>query len=263
MLAAGGPRWLDGPMGVAFGKLRRAAIAVALLFAALLLAPAAHSAKLASWRVVLVAGDDSAAVFDNAVDRLTELLRGRAGVELYRLTSDRRLYSKTRVLASARTIDRALAGLNDGGSAAQGCFVFMTSHGTTEGLYLREDDDSRRTLSPGKLDRILDAQCGERPTVVVVSACHSGVFIGKASKGANRIWLTAARDDRVSFGCGAEFELTYFDECLLGAWPKSQTWAQLFDRTQTCVRLKESELQEKSSLPQAYFGDGVRDLELP
>jgi hypothetical protein len=31
--------------------------------------------------------------------------------------------------------------------------------------------------------------------VVVVSACHAGVFIGRASKGDNRIWPTAARDE--------------------------------------------------------------------
>jgi hypothetical protein len=97
----------------------------------------------------------------------------------------------------------------------------------------------------------------------VVSACHSGVFIGRASKGDNRIWLTAARDDRVSFGCGAEFEFTYFDEGVLGAWPKSKTWVQLFDRTDTCVRLKESELSQASSMPQAFFGKDMRDLALP
>lgn len=243
--------------------VRGVIMGVALALAALLPAGSAESAKLQSWRVVLVAGDDSAAVFDHAVDRLTEMLHGRPGVELYRLTSDRRLRSATRALASAKAIDGALAGLDDGGSGAQGCFVFMTSHGTTDGLYLREDYDSGRTLSPGKLDRILDAQCGARPTAVVVSACHAGVFIGRASKGDNRIWLTAARDDRVSFGCGAEFALTYFDECLIGAWPKSKTWKQLFDRATTCVRLKESELSESSSMPQAFFGDGVKDLELP
>jgi Peptidase C13 family len=237
--------------------MMRCAILVFGLAAALLPRPA-DSAALHSWRVVLVAGDDSAAVFDNAVDRLTQLLAGKPGLEIQRLTSDRRLRSAARGIASARTIDSALTG-----SAAQGCFVFMTSHGTVDGLYLREDDDSDRTLSPGKLDRILDKQCGKRPTVVVVSACHSGVFIGRASKGDNRIWLTAARDDRDSFGCGAEFELTYFDECLIGAWPKSKTWKHLFDRTTTCVRLKESELSESSSLPQAFFGDGVKDLELP
>ncbi len=246
---------MDGMMGQ---RLRGAMTGVALALAAMLPAASAEGAKLESWRVLLVAGDDSAAVFDNAVDRLTELLRGKAGIELYRLTSDRRLSAPTRALASARNIDGALKG-----SAAAGCFVFMTSHGTEKGLYLREDQDAERNLSPGRLDRILDAQCGARPTVVVVSACHSGVFIGRASTGDNRIWLTAAREDRVSFGCGAEFELTYFDECLIGAWPKSKTWRQLFDRTQTCVRLKESELSEASSLPQAFFGDGVRDLELP
>jgi Peptidase C13 family len=222
------------------------------------LAHRSDAATLQSWRVVLVAGDDSAAVFDNAVDRLTEILSGKPGVDVQRLTSDRNLRSSTRRIASAKAIDSALTG-----SSAQGCFVFMTSHGTVDGLYLREDYDSKKTLSPGKLDRILDKQCGERPTVVVVSACHSGVFIGKASKGDNRIWLTAARDDKVSFGCGAEFELTYFDECLINAWPKSRTWKQLFDRTSSCVRLKESELSESSSMPQAFFGDGVKDLELP
>lgn len=232
--------------------------AVAALASAMLAADRAEAATLASWRVVLVAGDDSAPVFDNAVDRLAEILGGRPGVEVRRLTSDRDLRSATRRIASAKAIDGALAG-----SGAQGCFVFMTSHGTVEGLYLREDYDSKKTLSPGKLDRILDKQCGERPTVVVVSACHSGVFIGKASKGDHRIWLTAARDDKVSFGCGAKFELTYFDECLINAWPESRTWKQLFDRTSTCVRRKESELSESSSMPQAFFGDAVKDLELP
>jgi hypothetical protein len=237
--------------------MRRAILGLTLALGASLLSASADSAALQTWRVLLVAGDDSAAVFDNAVDRFTEILASRPGVELYRLTSDHRLQSTSRRIASAKAIDSALTG-----SAAQGCFVFMTSHGSKEGLLLREDE-SDRTLSPGKFDRILDKQCGERPTVVVVSACHSGVFIGKASKGNNRIWLTAARDDRVSFGCGAEFELTYFDECLLGAWPKSKTWKQLFDRTNTCVRRKESELSESSSLPQAYFGKSVKDLALP
>ena len=240
------------------GVIMGVALALAAVLPAALTAGAAEAAKLRSWRVVLVAGDDSAPVFDNAVDRLTELLHGKPGIELYRLTSDRRFSSATRALASARNIDASLKG-----SGAQGCFVFMTSHGTEKGLYLREDQDGDRTLSPSKLDRILDAQCGARPTVVVVSACHAGVFIGKASKGDNRIWLTAAREDRVSFGCGAEFALTYFDECLIGAWPKSQTWKQLFERTTTCVRLKESELSEGASLPQAFFGEGVNDLELP
>lgn len=238
--------------------MRRVTLGLMLGLAAILFSASAESAKLQSWRVVLIAGDDSIPVFDNAVDALTKLLSARPGVDIRRLTSNRDLQSATRKIATARSIDSALQG-----ARAQGCLVYMTSHGTVDGLYLREDFDSDKTLSPGKLDRILDKECGERPTVVVVSACHSGVFIGKASKGDNRIWLTAARDDRVSFGCGAEFEYTYFDECVLNSWTKSKTWKQLFDRTNTCVRLKESELSESSSMPQSFFGAGVKDLELP
>src|SRR5512147_77388 len=202
----------------------------------------AAGSTLQSWRVVLVAGDDSIPVFDNAIDKLSALLAGKPGIEVRRLTSDPLRQAASRKIATAKSLDAALQG-----SAAQGCLVYLTSHGSVDGLLLHQDYDNRKTLSPGRLDRILDKQCGKRPTVVVVSACHAGVFIARDSKGDNRIWLTAARDDRVSFGCGAEFALTYFDDCLLGAWPKSKTWKQLFDRTDTCVRLKESELSEASS----------------
>lgn len=224
---------------------------------ALPLAPAS-AATPKSWRVVMIAGDSSAPVFDNAVTKLGELLAGKKGVELRALTSDGIYSSEERPLATAQSIDDAL-----GDNLAQGCLVFMTSHGTVDGLYLRHDIDHGRMLSPGRLGRILDKRCGDRPTVIVASACHSGVFIAKATRGDNRIILTAARDDRVSFGCGADFEYTYFDECLLKAWPKGGTWQQLFDRTSTCVRLKESELSEAPSMPQAYFGKGVKDLKLP
>ena len=218
----------------------------------------AAAGALQTWRVVLVAGDDSIPVFDNAVDALHGMLAQRPGLDIRMLTSDPQRRTIDRPIATAKSIDAALSG-----SAAQGCFVYLTSHGSVDGLLLHQDYDNRKNLSPGRLDRILDAECGARPTVVVVSACHAGVFIGRASKGDNRIWLTAARDDRVSFGCGAEFQYTYFDECVLGAWPKSKTWAQLFDRTDTCVRLKESELSQSSSMPQAFFGKDVKDLALP
>ncbi len=228
--------------------------------------PAEAAATPTSWRVVLVAGDDSAPVFDNAVDRLAELMGGKPGLDIRRLTSDLQRQGNGRKVATAKSIDAALkdaqAG-NGAGTGAQGCLVFLTSHGSVDGLYLRQDYDNQRNLSPGRLDRMLDKHCGERPTVVVVSACHSGVFIGRASKGDNRVILTAARDDLVSFGCGAQFEFTYFDECLLKAWPKGGSFKQLFDRTNTCVRLKESELSEAASMPQAFFGAGVKDLKLP
>ncbi|MGH6893241.1 MAG: hypothetical protein ACREEP_13375, partial [Dongiaceae bacterium] len=90
----------------------------ALCLAAGLLAPMsgpAGAAALQSWRVVLVAGDDSAPVFDNAVDRLSEILTGKPGLEIRRLTSDRSLRTASRRIATAKSIDGALKG-----NAAQG-----------------------------------------------------------------------------------------------------------------------------------------------
>jgi hypothetical protein len=128
---------------------------------------------------------------------------------------------------------------------------------------LRDDFDNDRSLSPSTLGRILDEGCGGAPTVAIVSGCFSGIFIGAVTAAPNRIILTAARDDRTSFGCGFEQQYTYFDDCMFQAWPKSPTWVALYRAIQTCVRTKEREINAVPSEPQAYFGDQVANLALP
>src|SRR5207302_1931394 len=68
--------------------------------------------------------------------------------------------------------------------------------------------------APGVLDAMLDKSCGARPTVVVISACFSGVVVPTLARG-NRMILTAARPDRSSFGCGESDKYPYFDDCFL------------------------------------------------
>ncbi len=110
---------------------------------------------------------------------------------------------------------------------------------------------------------MMDENCGRAPTVAIVSGCYSGIFLGQATEGPNRIILTAARRDRTSFGCSADEDSTYFDACLFDAWPHSRTWEVLFDRTADCVRRKESVLRFQFSIPQAWFGDNMRNVSLP
>ena len=98
---------------------------------------------------------------------------------------------------------------------------------------------------------MLDAGCGSVPTVAIVSGCYSGIFIGRVTEAPNRIILTAARDDRTSFGCKAEERLTYFDDSLFQAWPKSPTFVALYRATDSCVRQKENALGVGHSQPQA------------
>src|SRR5262249_8114076 len=118
-------------------------------------------------------------------------------------------------------------------------------------------------ITPKMLDKILDQSCSDRPTVVLISACYSGVFVGPSMQKKNRIILTAARQDRTSFGCSAEYEYTYWDSCLINSLPTSDNWKSLYGTIQQCVRTKESQGHFKPSFPQAYFGDQVSDLKIP
>ncbi len=213
------------------------------------------------WKAVLVAGDDSIAVFDHAIDRLAAILWDRGVTEQRGLTSDSYLATADRPMATARTIEAALADLAIGGFDR--CLVYLTSHGDRDGLLLKAEGSPPRRLTPNKLGRLLDLHCAEKPTVIVVSACHSGVFIAGAIMAPNRVILTAARDDKTSFGCAPKFELTYFDECVIDAWPKAQTWRDLFRLAESCIRRREGENGVAPSLPQAYFGTDVQDLKMP
>jgi len=213
------------------------------------------------WRALVAAGDDSIAVFDNAVDQMTEILRSRGVRRIDRFTSDPMLAQKDRMIATTDSMAVALASKPP--AAGQGCFVFLTSHGSRNGLLLRDDLDHDRGLDPSAFGRMLDQGCGNAPTVAIVSGCYSGIFIGRVTEAPNRIILTAARDDRTSFGCSAEERFTYFDDCLFQAWPNARTWAGLYRATDACVRAKENALGAVYSEPQAYFGSGVSNLGMP
>ena len=214
-----------------------------------------------SWRAMAVAGDDSASVFDNAVDAMRQLLTARGVTPVDRLTTDPTLTRADRPLATEKAMVTAFEAARP--EPGQGCLVFITSHGGRRGLLMRDDTANRQVLSPQDLGRILNAGCGKAPTVAIVSACFSGIFIGAATEAPNRIILTAARRDRASFGCGHEEQFTYFDGCMFQAWPKAASWKALFDATSACVRAKEDKLGFKHSEPQAFFGAQVVGLGLP
>jgi len=120
--------------------------------------------------------------------------------------------------------------------APDGCLVFVTSHGHEEGVIF-----GMLTRSPANMADLIGKVCGERPTVAIISACHSGVFI-PALSGPNRMVMTAARADRTSFGCGQDNVYTFFDECLITAIPKVKGLEGLPETVRTCVEAKETEL---------------------
>jgi len=212
-----------------------------------------------TWKATLMTGDDRLDVFDNARKTLkSEFLHmGVVPANIKELSMNPVERKRGSLPSSAVNLADALRELSIGDQDA--CLIHMTSHGSPQGFYLR----NAAPITPQMLDRILDVACSERPTVVLVSACYSGVFVGPSMQKKNRIILTAARQDRTSFGCSAENQYTYWDSCLINSLPTAESWKSLYGSIQQCVQTKESEGHFKPSLPQAYFGEEVIDLKIP
>jgi Peptidase C13 family len=213
-----------------------------------------------SWEVVLAAGDDAEPVFDNATRAFDQRLIA-AGVpagNIHRLSASAAELSPSVEPAYAKALLHRIAEL--WARPGDRCLVFLTSHGERGGgVWLAR---SNLALSPDALADALSQGCGPVPTVVIISACYSGGFAAGKMATPNRIILTAARNDRPSFGCQAHRRYNFFDECLLGALPKSATWRVVFEKSAQCVRQMERALGERPSEPQAYFGAEVVDLKV-
>ncbi len=206
------------------------------------------------WRAVLIAGDSSTPAFDNGVEEMRAKLQAQGVTNITIYSADPASVPPNR-LSSSGNVAAALRG-----GGGQACLAFMTSHGNEDGFYLRPD---RRMLSPSMLDRLLTEGCGSLPTVVVVSACHSGTFIDNGVRRPNRVILTAAATNRTSFGCGADDEYTYYDWCLLHQFDGATTWSELSAATRTCVEGLERKTGAKASMPQLFVGSQVANLRLP
>ena len=136
-----------------------------------------------------------------------------------------------------------------------GCLLYFSSHGAPQGVLV-----GSALLSPTSLAEIVDSTCGSRPTVVIVSACYSGVFV-PALQGPNRMVMTAARADRTSFGCGQENRYPYFDGCFLSSFGAARDFADLGPKVQACVARREVETgMSPPSQPQLSIGAALRPL---
>ncbi|MFO1187252.1 MAG: C13 family peptidase [Alphaproteobacteria bacterium] len=140
------------------------------------------------------------------------------------------------------------------GEAGDGCLFYLTSHGDETGIMFNEDK-----LSPEGLKSLVDRTCGGRPSVIFVSACHSGVFV-PALSAPNRMVMSASRPDRTSFGCGETNKYPYFDDCLLQSLPASPTFPALANGVKACVAGKEAAQKFLPSEPQITIGAQVEGL---
>ena len=157
------------------------------------------------------------------------------------------------------TVGEALDGVAEATRrATRGCLLYFTSHGSPEGIVFGPDG----TVTPAAMANQVRQWCGTRPTVVIVSACYSGVFVN-ALAAPNRMILTAASRERTSFGCGAEETYPWFDGCVIEALPDATDFLALAAGARACVARKEQAAGiTVPSEPQLFVGAEMQ-LRLP
>ena len=216
-----------------------------------------------SWTAVLVAGDGSIPVFDNATGRMADLLAavgtGPGDIRRFSDAPDVLARPHVQLASKARVLD-GIAALHP--RPGQACFVFMTSHGAHgPGLYLAAHDEF---ISPGELAAALDEGCGAAPTVAVVSACYTGDFARPPVAAPNRVVLAAAAADRPSFGCGAGAQYAFYDACLIESLHSlPRDWPEVIRDTGRCVAQMEAKDKEQPSMPQSSVGAAAAGLPVP
>lgn len=230
----------------------------ALLVSLVLVAPvAAHAqaqaapSRFADWTAAVIAADwrdgrgRPIEAFDNARRDLAAAFVA-AGFARENTVD----YSLNPGLASPVAPADALRGIEAATERAQGgCLLYFTSHGGPEAMVF---GDGR--ITPDVMANLVRRWCAARPTVVVVSACYSGIFV-EALAAPNRMIMTAARRDRNSFGCGEGEVYPWFDGCVLETLPEATDFLALAAATRACVSRKEAELgAAPPSEPQVRIG---------
>ncbi len=230
---------------------------LSLLAIIVLIGPASAAESDTRWHVVLAAVGNEQNVFDNFITDFATALKDSPNVasftELHASVDERWRASGLRALERSLTELKPLEG--------EGCLVYLTGHGAPDGLAMAADTPMI-FVRPTRMETMLNA-CAQRPTILVVSACFSGVYVRPGITRPERIVMTASAADLTSFGCSNNNRYTFFDQCFLDAWPRSNQWGMLADEIERCVKDTERSGGFPSSDPQFFFGPGLRELALP
>jgi hypothetical protein len=208
---------------------------------------------------VSFAGDGGQGVFRREAQFASEVFGARFGsadrtVLLINDVDDRDSYPLASVSGLAQTL-KLLAARMD--VQQDVLMLFLTSHGSADGLEVENGSLPLAQLSPVDLREALDA-AGIRWRIVVVSACYAGVFVDALKTDTSAI-VTAADAGHSSFGCEDDRELTWFGEAFLkDSLPGSASLEQAFHKAAGLIAQREDAEHQIHSNPQLYLGPLMR-----
>lgn len=204
-----------------------------------------------------LAGDGRQSVFMREADYVARLLRERFGAHGSIGLINHRDHLADRPLATRENLARAIAALAERSGEEDLTFIYLTSHGSRQHeLTLAQPRLQLADLPASELAALL-APLKERHKVVVISACYSGGFI-PSLKDDRTLVMTAARADRVSFGCSEENDFTYFGRALFAeALGETDNLERAFELAKERIAEREQADDLQPSEPQIWAPRGV------
>ena len=171
---------------------------------------------------------------------------------------------QTLLTAPFATITNLRETLNEIGAAIDAdndvVMVYLASHGSRDfHLAASQPPLTLVELTPAGLRQMLD-DAGIKWRIVVVSACYSGGYI-EPLKDDQTIVITAARPDRISFGCDDRSDATFFGEAFFQkGMAAADTIPGAFDVAQKRVGERErSQGYSPPSEPQVWVGPQMEE----
>lgn len=204
-----------------------------------------------------LAGDGKQSVFLREADYVSELLRERFGARGNITLTNHRDHLADRPLATRESLTRAVQALAERSGPEDLVFLYLTSHGSSD--HQLSIDQPRLQLAdlPASELAALLAPLKDRYKVVVISACYSGGFIPPL-KNDRTLVMTAARADRVSFGCSEENDFTYFGRALFAeAFNETDDLTRAFELAKAKVAEREEADDFEASEPQLWAPQAV------
>jgi Peptidase C13 family len=135
--------------------------------------------------------------------------------------------------------------------------LFITSHGSQNLIAVDQHPLPLNQIKPDDIKKILDAT-GAQNRVVIISACYSGSFVDDLKDDYTAI-LTAARDDRTSFGCSNERDWTFFGNALFNhGFRQTRDLQKAFVLASDLVDKWEKKQSLEPSQPQIFVGLQVK-----
>jgi len=205
-----------------------------------------------------LAGDGQQSVFLREADYVSRLLRERFGARGNITLINHREQFARRPLASRESLRQAIQTLAERSGNEDLIFLYLTSHGSRDHqLVLEQPGLELNNLPAAELAELLKP-LRERHKVLVISACFSGGFIAPLQDDKTLI-MTAARADRVSFGCSEENDFTYFGRALFEqALQQTDNLGEAFALAKRYVSEREKAEDFEASEPQLADAPAVQ-----